>query len=98
MNNIVLREGLEISSNINVLVWDKISILFKKFAREEIGEIQYTLEVVKLLLIDKTKVTEIDKMLTWDIDENCVLEINDWGEKVGAIIMELTKLKKKPTQ
>lgn len=92
---IVLKEGLEISSKISVLSWDRISILQRKFQSYEFWEITFVCEVIKVLLIDKTKIKELDDMLNWEITEEFLTEINSWGEKMNIIIDNFMKLKKK---
>jgi hypothetical protein len=85
--NIVLREGLEISPKITVLSWDRVSLIYAKFQREEIGELQLTLEIIKILLIDKTKVSEIDDMLNGELTEEFIEELTTWGEKIMGLVM-----------
>lgn len=92
---IVLKEGLEITTKVSVLLWDKINLLFKKFAREEIGEFEFTLSVIKLLLIDKAKEKEIDDMLEGDLSEEFIENMNDWGEKVMELVLKFVDAKKK---
>lgn len=101
MENIVLNEenGIVISSFIPPRKFDKISVLYKQYLSQEIWDIVLTFEVIKLLLVDKSKELYIDDMLDakeWVIDLYEVLE--DWSMKVLNIVAEMQSRKKKLTQ
>ena len=95
MENIILREWLEIRGSINVLTWDKVSLLYKKNVNQEIGEMVLTLEAIKLLLVDKSKVSEIDDILEGNLNDETIALLNDWGTKVQTIIESFIEGKKK---
>lgn len=95
MENIVLKEGLEITSKITVIAWDRISLLYAKFQKEEIWELQLTLEIIKILLIDKSKVAEIDNILNGEMTTEFISDLTDWGEKIMGIVTWFIDAKKK---
>lgn len=94
-NNITLTWGLEITWRITVLTWDQIQILYTKYMRNEIWDVVLTLEVCKLLLVDKSKASEIDSILNWEMTEETIEKIWEWWEKVLEIIEKHQNNKKK---
>ena len=98
MEKIVLSEKqwIEITSNISPRDFDKITILYKQYSKDLIWDIVLTMESIKLLLVDKSKVDYIEQMLDWKewvISIYDVLE--DWTQKVLDIILKMNDAKKK---
>lgn len=94
-DKIVLREGLEISPKISVLSWDKISLLYNQFVQGQIGEMVLTFEIIKILLIDKSKIKEIDDILNGELTDDLIVELWEWGEKIMGLVMWFIDAKKK---
>tara|TARA_R110000744_G_scaffold92466_1_gene179016 strand:- start:116 stop:286 length:171 start_codon:yes stop_codon:yes gene_type:complete len=44
---IELQEGLSINTTVTVILFDKITLLYKRYEREDIGELEYTIEMIK---------------------------------------------------
>lgn len=98
MANIKLKKGeitLEIISQPSVLQVDNIMILYRKHTDYKIWEMQLTLEAAKILLVDKTKIIEIDEILNWKFEWNTDELIAEWGEKIFSVIQKTNEAKKK---
>ena len=98
MEKIILNaeNGIEITSDISPRDFDKVTILYKKYRANEVWDIVVTMDSIKLMLIDKSKIQYIDDML--DAKEG-VLDIyevlDDWAEKTLDVILKMNDRKKK---
>lgn len=101
MENIVLNKenGIEMTWKMSPRVFDEVSVLHKKYNNDQIGDLVFTMEAIKLLLVDKTKAEYLDRMLD---GEESVLDIyeviDDWATKVLNLIMSIYERKKKSKQ
>jgi len=97
-NIITLKKGeveLKITSRPSVQQMDQFSILKRKFDNYVMWDIVFTLETIKLLLIDKTKMNELDDLLSKEVDEEVAWYVWEWSEQVIEIFERVWESKKK---
>ena len=98
MWNIILKKwevNLEINSRPSVQQMDRFWIMKRQFDNYLIGDIEFTLNTVKLLLVDKTKEIEIDEVLKWNFDWDVAELIAEWAWQVIEIFEKVWEAKKK---
>ena len=98
MTNIILKKWdlqLEIISKPSVLQMDQILILYRKYNAFVIWELELTLAAAKILLVDKTKEVEIDKILKWEFWDWTADIVDEWWGIVFEIITKAQEAKKK---
>ena len=93
--NLVLDVGLEVSQRPTVRQMDQINLVYKKYAREEIWEIQMCLDMISILLIDKTKTQEIQSVLDSELDEEMMTKISKWWDMILPIVTRFENNAKK---
>jgi len=101
MSNLVLKKWeseLLITSKPSVLQMDKISILYRKFNDYVIWELEVTLWVAKVLLVDQTKVIEVDSIIKWDFTWDVEELIEEWWSIIITVIKKTDEAKKKLTK
>ena len=96
--NVMLQEGVYIKTSPTVLDSDRISILRKRLEANEIGEIVFNLECVRVLLTNNTNDQIIDDILNSDFDDATVSMLTDWFDKLNNAITGWEEAKKKPTK
>lgn len=93
---ILLEEWLEIKTDISPRAFDQVTTLYRKFMSNEIWEIVFTFEAIKMLLVSTSKASYIDKMLDWeDWVTDLMSVLDDWSEKVLDIMLKMKDRKKK---
>ena len=98
MSNIILNKWdlkLEIISKPSLLQMDKILMLYRKYNNYIVWDMELTLEAAKVLLVDKTKVIEIDEIIKWSFSCDIPKLIEEWGVIIFAIIEKAQEAKKK---
>lgn len=93
-----LQEWLEIRTKMNVLSWDKISILYKKYWNNEIGDIELTLEIVKVLQIPWGNPHIIPNLYESEMNESFLNKLAERWEIIQKIVTEATESKKKSSE
>lgn len=86
---------LKITTKPSVQQMDSFSILKRKFDNYIIWDVSFTLETIKLLLIDKTKIIEIDNILKREVDQEVDELIWKWAWQVIKIFEKVWESKKK---
>lgn len=97
-NIMILKKGdieLKITTRPSVQQMDQFSILKRKFDNYVFWDIVFTLETIKLLLIDKTKTIEIDDILKKEVDVEIASIVWEWAWQVIEIFEKVAEAKKK---
>lgn len=97
-NIVVLEEGLEITTKVSLLTMDRIWLITAKLNNGEIGGFELNMEVIKLLLIDKSKIARIDEIMNGEYTDESLKEIEKWCDKVNKILTKAGNAKKKHTK
>ena len=86
---------LKITTRPSVQQMDRFGIMKRQFDNYVIWDIEFTLNTVKLLLIDKTKEIEIDSILKWNFTWDTAELIAEWAGQVIKIFENVAEAKKK---
>ena len=92
----MLEEGVYIKTKPTVLDSDKIWILRKRLEANEIGEIVFNLETIRVLLTNNTNDEIIDNVLNSELDEETMAQITGWFDKLSEALSQVEEAKKKP--
>jgi len=92
---IKLQEWLSINTTITVILFDSITLLYKKYEREEIWEMEYTIEMLKKMITAESDFKILDNLLAWEFSEDVMKKLDDWGEIIHKIVLDFIEEKKK---
>lgn len=95
MSNIIIKWDIEISSIVTYRNFDKITSLYQKNAIWEIQQIEFILEVLKILVIDSKNIERIDKIYDEEVDPKFMWEMMDIITKIMEKLIDDKKKVKK---
>lgn len=92
---IELQEGLSINTTVTVILFDKITLLYKRYEREDIGELEYTIEMIKRMKTSDSDWKILDDILSGEFDPETMEKLDKWGEIIQKIVLDFVEAKKK---
>lgn len=95
MSNIIIKWDIEISSIVTYRNFDKITSLYQKNAIWEIQQIEFILEVLKILVIDSKNIERIDNIYDEEVDPKFMWEMMDIITKIMEKLIDDKKKVKK---
>ena len=95
MSNIIIKWDIEISSIVTYRNFDKITSLYQKNSIWEIQQIEFILEVLKILVIDSKNIERIDKIYDEEVDPKFMWEMMDIITKIMEKLIDDKKKVKK---
>ena len=84
---IELQEGLRINTTVTPLLFDRISVLYKKYDREEIGDFEYTLSVLKAMKTPESNEAIVDDIMNGELTEDVMDKFNKWSKIVQEVVL-----------
>lgn len=94
-NNVILEEWIEVTQRPTFRQMDQINIVYKKYAREDIWEMEMCVKIASVLVIDRQKTQEIESILDKEIDEETVSKLTKWAEILLPLITSFGENAKK---
>lgn len=94
-NNVILEEWIEVTQRPTIRQMDQINLVYKKYAREDIWEMELCVKIASVLLVDRDKAQEIESILEREIDEETAEKLTKWGEVLLPLITSFAEKAKK---
>lgn len=94
-NNVILEEWIEVTQRPTIRQMDQINLVYKKYAREDIWEMEMCVKIASVLLVNKDKTQEIESILDREIDEETTEKLTKWAEVLLPLITTFSENAKK---
>ena len=94
---IKLQEWLSINTTMTVIMFDYVTILYRKYEKDEIGDQEYTLRMIDKMKTPDSDWKIIEDILNGDFNVETQDKLSKWWDILKEVMKDFLEAKKKQT-